>query len=175
MVTPSFTLTSDASGSWGCGAISSTGEWFSFQWPPAWSVVNIMTKELFPLVVACAIWGDHWHGKVIHCMRDNAAVVAIIRSRSSKDDLVMHLVRALFYFSAWNDIHLSVEHIAETSNLADSLSRNNIPLLIRQVPSAAMDPLPILAEVCQLILHDWTSDLDNTVEFYFKQGLTQST
>lgn len=31
--TPSFMLTSDASGSWGCGAFSSMGEWFRFQWP----------------------------------------------------------------------------------------------------------------------------------------------
>ena len=63
--TPSFMLTSDASGSWGCGAFCSTGEWFRFQWPPEWSGVNIhvTAKELFPLVMECAIWGDRWCGE----------------------------------------------------------------------------------------------------------------
>ena len=118
----SFMLTSDASGSWGCGAFCSTGEWFQFQWPPEWSGVNITAKELFlALVVGCAIWGDRWRGKVIRCLCDNAAVVAIVPSGSSKDDMVMHLVRTLFYFSAKHDICLSVEHIAGSCNRADKL------------------------------------------------------
>ena len=29
-----ITVTSDASGSWGCGAYMSTGEWFQLRWPP---------------------------------------------------------------------------------------------------------------------------------------------
>ena len=163
---PAFTLTSDASGSWGCGAFSSSGEWFAFEWPPAWSVVNITAKELFPLVVACAIWGVQWQGKVVRCLCDNAAVVAIVKSGSSKDNLVMHLVRTLFYFNARKNIHLYVEHIAGSSNLADSLSRNNIPLFIRQVPTAATNPTPIPVEARQLLLsqeHDWTSEIWTTL------------
>ena len=128
---PSVMLTSDASGSWGCGAFCSTGEWFQFQWPPEWSGVNITAKELFPLVVGCAIWGDRWCGKVIRCLCDNAAVVAIVKSGSSKDDMVMHLVRTLFYFSAKHDVCLSIEHIAGSCNRADSLSRNSIPCIVQ--------------------------------------------
>ena len=30
---PSATVTSDASGGWGCGAVTHSGEWFQFQWP----------------------------------------------------------------------------------------------------------------------------------------------
>ena len=34
-------VTSDASGSWGCGAfLSSSAEWFQVEWPPNWSSVN---------------------------------------------------------------------------------------------------------------------------------------
>ena len=62
---PDFTVTSDASGNWGCGAISSTGEWFMYQWPASWQSVNITAKELFPLVVAIATWGNLWRGKVV--------------------------------------------------------------------------------------------------------------
>ena len=52
---PSTTLTSDASGRWGCGAFSSSGAWFQFRWPPAWEAIHITVKELLPIVVACAV------------------------------------------------------------------------------------------------------------------------
>ena len=69
-----------ASGVWGCGAYSSCGEWFTCQWPASWTRVNITAKELFPIVVALAIWGRLWRGKVVRCRCDNAAVVAIVQS-----------------------------------------------------------------------------------------------
>eukprot|EP00731_Ephydatia_muelleri_P026363 Em0018g463a len=176
---PSVMLTSDASGSWGCGAFCSTGEWFQFQWPPEWSRVNITAKELFPLVVGCAIWGDRWCGKVIRCLCDNAAVVAIVKSGSSKDDMVMHLVRTLFYFSAKHDVCLSIEHIAGSCNRADSLSRNSIPLFNSQVPGAARNPTPIPAEVLAIDTSPGprldVRDLDKAVALYFAKGLALST
>ena len=41
-------VTSDASGSWNCGAFVSTGEWFQLQWLKAWDNIHITTKELLP-------------------------------------------------------------------------------------------------------------------------------
>ena len=90
--TPSATLTSDASGRWGCG--------FQFRWPPAWEAIHITVKELLPIVVACAVWGHQWRGCTILCRCDNAAVVAILKSGSSKDRVAMHLMRCLFFFTA---------------------------------------------------------------------------
>ena len=53
------TVTADASGSWGCGALLEEGKaWFQFQWPDSWKDGNIATKELFPIVVAAALWGS---------------------------------------------------------------------------------------------------------------------
>ena len=48
---------SDASGSWGCGAVSHNLHWFQVQWPQAWQQCHIAAKELIPVVVALAIWG----------------------------------------------------------------------------------------------------------------------
>ena len=56
--TPVATITSDASGRWGCGAFTDRGEWFQFRWPAEWSSVHITAKELLPIVVACAVWGN---------------------------------------------------------------------------------------------------------------------
>ena len=46
-------ITSDASGSWGCGAFSSTNQWFQLQLPVEWASVHITVKELLPIVVSC--------------------------------------------------------------------------------------------------------------------------
>ena len=43
---PTASITSDTSGSWGCGAFSSAGDWFQLKWPEPWSEVHITVKEL---------------------------------------------------------------------------------------------------------------------------------
>ena len=53
-------ITSDASGSWGCGAFSSSGEWFQLELLEAWGLVHITVKELFPVVIGVALWGEQW-------------------------------------------------------------------------------------------------------------------
>ena len=39
--------------------------------------------------MAVAIWGKVWRGKTVRCVCDNAAVVAIVNSGRSRNDLVM--------------------------------------------------------------------------------------
>ena len=46
----------DASGSWGCGAFFE-GRWLQLKWSPQWSEVQIMPKELLPIVLSCVVWG----------------------------------------------------------------------------------------------------------------------
>ena len=58
---PSCNVFTDASGSFGCGGIWGT-LWLQGQWPPEWAHVNIMAKELIPVVVACGLWGHQWTG-----------------------------------------------------------------------------------------------------------------
>ena len=79
------TMTSDASGSWGCGAFTSSGEWLQLQWPESWADVHITVKELAPVVLGVATWGQKWKGLTIQCRCDNAAVVAILHSGRSKN------------------------------------------------------------------------------------------
>ena len=99
-VSPEVTITSDASGKMDCGAISSLGKWFQGLWHGVWQDVHITVKELLPIVIACAVWGLECQGKTVRCLCDNAAVVAIIRSGTSKIPLAMHLMRSLFFFTA---------------------------------------------------------------------------
>ncbi len=55
----SVTVTSDASGSWGCGAYCGK-EWFSVPWGDAWPGVHITVKELLPIVLGISlVWPAH--------------------------------------------------------------------------------------------------------------------
>lgn len=160
--TPDVVVTSDASGSWGCGAFSSLGWWFQCTWPDCWGSVHITCKELLPIVVACAIWGRGWLGKKIECVTDNAAVVAIVNSGKSEDMLAMHLMRCLFFFTATWQITVHATHIPGKQNVAaDALSRNNLPLFFQEVPMAsniAATPIPReLQELLILSRPDWTA------------------
>ena len=143
-------ITSDTSGSWGCGAFTDAGEWFQFRWPVEWRGVHITSKELLPILVACAVWGS------LRCLCNNAAVVAIVRSGSSRDPCVMHLMRCLFFFVAHYQLVLAPAHIPGKQNeAADHLSRD---ALSSAGPGreGASNPARMAALVTQQ--QDWTSE-----------------
>ena len=159
---PVSTITSDASGRWGCGAFTEVGEWFQFRWPASWADVHITAKELLPIVVACAVWGHKWRGVTVQCLCDNAAVVAIVRSGTSKDSLVMHLMRCLFFFTALHQLLLLPYHLPGRENTAaDHLSRDALFLFLQIVPQAKEYPTPLSEELMAALVTqrpDWTSE-----------------
>ena len=53
---PQVIFSSDASGSWGCGAAWSS-RWIQCKWNSSWSNKSIALKELLPIILACAAWG----------------------------------------------------------------------------------------------------------------------
>jgi len=75
------TVFTDASGSWGCGAIWQN-RWLQCSWNKVWSTESIATKELLPIVLAVAVWGSHWESKRLLVRSDNMAVVQIINAQN---------------------------------------------------------------------------------------------
>ena len=159
---PEVVIPSDASGRWGCGAFSSTGEWFQCAWPEEWKEVHITEKELMPIVVAATLWESSWQGKTIQCRTDNAAVVANVNSgRSKRSAIAMHLMRTLFFVMARFNMVLVAAHVPGRENeAADALSRDNLPFFYAQVPNAARSPSRVPQELLELLIRrqpDWTS------------------
>lgn len=51
---------------------------FQLQWPETLSTLHISNKELIPIVIATAVWGQQWTSSHVRVKCDNAAVVHVI-------------------------------------------------------------------------------------------------
>ena len=155
---PRTAVLSDASGSWGAGAVRlDSCEWFQTRWPPSWSGTNIAVKELFPIVIGAAIWGSDWSGSLVHFRCDNWAVVQALTSRRAQDQLLMHLLRCLFFLEAHFRFDHIVSHIPGRENCAaDALSRDNITKFFSLLPQAPRMPSTVPPALADQSL-TWTS------------------
>ena len=162
-VVPSMNVFTDASGTFGCGALWGN-LWLQGQWPLEWESVNIMVKELVPVVLACAMWGSQWSGHHVQFHIDNSSVVQVIKKGSSKEPsgVVMHLLRCLSFFSAYYKFTLATCHVAGIHNtLADGISRNTLSCVYSQVPTLSAEPTPIPIPLWSLLVlerPDWISN-----------------
>ena len=155
---PTITLTSDASGTWGCGAY--TGEhWFMLPWTSNIKEAHITVKELVPIVIAALMWGQEWKGLVVRARCDNTAVVAIVNSGSSRNPQAMHLRRCLAFLAAKGDFKLKAVHIRGVENVAaDALSRNNCHLFRSCCPQADETGTAVSPDILDAVLlqePDW--------------------
>ena len=66
------------------------------------------------------------------------AVVHLLRSRTSPDVLLMHLLRCTSFYAAYYGFTFVSKHIPGVLNTAaDAISRDNIPLFLSLVPQVA--------------------------------------
>jgi len=160
--TAEVVLTSDASGSWGCGAWSHS-DWFQLAWDATTQHFQIAVKELIPVLIATVVWGSNWKGfsVMVHC--DNEAVVTVLNSRYSKDHHLMHMLRTLFFIEAQCQFKIAARHIpGNVNSLADYLSRNELELFYTKHQGANSHPSHIPPNLLQWLLDphmDWTSEL----------------
>ena len=76
---PTATITTDASGTWGCGAFwVEAGQWIQCPWRNEWQHTPIHAKKLLLIILAIATWGPYWRSSPIKVLCDNMAVVNII-------------------------------------------------------------------------------------------------
>lgn len=157
---PDIIITSDASGRWGCAAFWDQ-RWFQLKWPSTTQDTHITLKELLPILLAAAVWRKYWHRLTVQARCDNSAVVVILNWGNSRDPDVMHLVRCLAFIKAKYQFSLFATHIPGINNdLADALSRNNLPYFFSHHQQAVTDPTPIRQELLDLNViskPDWTS------------------
>ena len=158
---PDIVFSSDASGSWGWGAAWNE-RWIQLEWDGSWDQQCIVAKELLPIALACAIWGEWWQHRQVLVRCDNMAVVNIMASQTSKDTIMMHLLRCMHFFCALHDITIRAEHIPGRNNsVADAISCNNLQVLFQEEPKLSKVPDSVPPALRQLLvdqLPDWPSD-----------------
>ena len=143
--TPDLELYMDAASTVGFGRFF-WGKWFQGKWPPHLRInkdhgISIEWQELFPIVVACAIWYPHFSGKRLQFWCDNETVVSIINSGHSKAPRIMDLVRLLVLLSMKHNFFVRAQHVPGVSNaIADALSRFQVQRFRELAPHA--DPHP---------------------------------
>ena len=114
--------------------------------------MSIAVKELIPVVLAAAIFGRQWSGKVIQFKIDNAAVVQMIEATYAQNSHLMHLVCLLVFYASYYEFWFTASHILGVTNTyADALSRNNMTLFFSQVPWASKDPTKIPDQLIHLV------------------------
>ena len=118
----SVNLHTDASG-FGYAAVYGS-HWLQGRFPEEWKNTNIAVKELLPIVLAVRLWGNIMSNSRMLFFSDNQSVVHIINSQSSKDPMLMQLIRELVVATMSSNIEFRAKHIPGKYNvIPDLLSR----------------------------------------------------
>ena len=125
--------------------------WFHGLWSDYCKTLNIAVLELYPVVLALHLWSHLLRGKCLTVHSDNMAVVHIINNCTSKNSIMMKLVRKLVLFSMSNDIFIRATHIVGSTNLtSDFLSRDKVLEALQHNRGLKMRPV--------VIPEDWSLD-----------------
>ena len=143
-------LHTDSSGAIGFAAVFGS-KWFNGKWSAQLLPLHITFKELFPIVIALELWGVWFRDNCLTIHSDNSAVVHIINKQSSKEPMVMTLVRRLVLVCMSKNILVRAKHIPGKLNiLPDLLSRFQMEQFHLHAPQMDPEPTEVPEELIQL-------------------------
>ena len=135
-------LYSDSSG-YGFGGVFHP--WFiQGTFPKSWSKFNIQILELYPIFALLEIFKRKMAGRhvIINC--DNIAVVYSLNKLSSKDPVIMYLMRKIVLILLLHNISVKAVHIPGKQNsLSDSLSRKQVSAELTARFNLSNSPTPV--------------------------------
>ncbi|KAM9323989.1 uncharacterized protein PAF06_020241 [Gastrophryne carolinensis] len=136
-------LFTDAAGSTGFGAYFA-GRWCAAPWPErvrsSSDIRNLALLELFPVVVALALWGEDLQNKSVLFHSDNMAVVSAINAQTASSPPVVKLLRQLVLSCLQYNILFRAVHVPGVANgIADALSRFQMDRFRELAPEACTE------------------------------------
>ncbi len=94
--------------------IGSGSHWIMCKFTPSWLEKSIAVKELTPIFKLLA------NSKIL-LLVDNYSVVYILRSKTSKDPILMNMVRKMVVLSMLHNIQFGMVHITGKHNVISDL------------------------------------------------------
>ena len=110
---------------------------------------SIVHLEMINILVMFKVWAYQWRDKKITVKCANMAVVEVLTSGKTRDNVLSTCARNIWMLSALFNISIHIEHISVKSNvIADSLSRfkfdhKSYELLVTYVPNVSWVPTHI--------------------------------
>ena len=106
--------------------------------------VSIMAKKLVPIVLSCAVWGTSLSRYCTEFQCDNLSLAEAINKGSSKDVMVMHLLRCLWFFQLFFNLNIVALYIPGVLNTApDMISRNQTEKFLLMYPQYSHTSTPL--------------------------------
>ena len=121
-------------------------KWFQGKFPTKLlqgdETISMALLELYPIVVACVLWGKDWSGQRVLFNCDNTATVQIINKGRSKVNIIMKLMRKLTWCSAISNFTIHAKHVPGCFNsTADAISRFQMNKFRKLAPNADLHPV----------------------------------
>ena len=86
--------------------------------------LKIVHFEMLNLVIALKLWAVQWSHSIVKFNCDNSAVVQVVRTGKTRDDMLALCLRNIWLITSTHDITLTIDHIrGKSNNIADLLSR----------------------------------------------------
>ena len=141
---PTLEFSTDASDLWLQGAWSKQFHAYPEQHSIAW-------KELFPVYLACQVWGPLLSDKRIILWCDNISVTHILHTKSNKVTKIMDLVRNITLQTLTYNFTLNAQHVPGLDNsVSDALSRFQMQRFRQLAPQATEQPTAIPESLIQV-------------------------
>ncbi|MCP3932783.1 MAG: hypothetical protein GY705_27235, partial [Bacteroidetes bacterium] len=115
------------------------------QFPKRWLDKSIAIKELTPIFLSFSIWVKYFQNAKICFLVDNESVVHMLRSKTSRDPILMGMIRKMVVLAMLNNVMFSAVHIKGRHNvIADLLSRFQVEKVRKIAPwlDATATPIP---------------------------------
>ena len=119
-------------------------QWFQGRWNKDWQLQPIEVLELYPICLSVEVWSEKMANRCIQFHTDNAALVPIINKKTSKNKVIMMLVRRLVLHCLKFNILFKAFHISGCKNeISDSLSRFQMDRFRSLAPFADLNPIKV--------------------------------
>lgn len=118
------------------------------KFPESWKAYSITVLETYPVLALITTLAKKLKNSYVIFNCDNQGVVSIINSQTSKNPLIMVMIRKMVLVLLLNNIRFTAKHIpGKTNVVCDLLSRTQVPAAALRQMGLKITETPIPSEI----------------------------